>query len=217
MESLLRIQEDICSNSKFLLLLYLNIESKAKTNGVCIKRAPLYVFSKSLCCVCALQFMKDLLSYLDHWRSSVKKRIGPFSTTERKQMLLSDITQNGMRMTSMLIKLLLCIIHMQNIVSSFLELIPVLFKIPGVTCFLTEKLSQDPIEKFFGCQRQMGKTNDNPKIHEFMSNTQSLRVIDSINVQQITGNCRGTKRKHYDLESVDLHKPIKKRKRHASK
>lgn len=50
--------------------------------------------------------MKDLLSYLDHWRNSVKKRIGPFSKAERKQMLLSDITQNGMRMTSMLIKIL---------------------------------------------------------------------------------------------------------------
>ena len=50
--------------------------------------------------------MKDLLSYLDHWRNLVKKQIGPFSTTERKQMLLSDITQNGMRMTSMLIKIL---------------------------------------------------------------------------------------------------------------
>lgn len=96
------------------------------------------------------------------------------------------------------------------IIFSFLELIQALFKIPGVTYFLTEKLSQDPIEKFFGCQRQMGKTNDNPKVHEFMSNTQSLRVIDSINVHHITGNCRGNKRKHYDLESVDLHKPIKR-------
>jgi len=92
----------------------------------------------------------------------------------------------------------------------------VLFSIPGVTCFLTEKLSQDPIEKFFGCQRQFGRTNDNPRVHEFLSNTQSLRVIDSINVHKITGNCRGTKRKFYDLEAVDLQKPIKKRKRHTS-
>jgi len=102
------------------------------------------------------------------------------------------------------------------IVSSFLELIPALFKIPDVNFFLTEKLSQDPLEKYFGCQRQMGRTNDNPKVHEFLSNTQSLRVIDSINISKITGNCRGTKRKSYDLESIDLNKPLKKRRRHRS-
>lgn len=102
---------------------------------------------------------------------------------------------------------------MSHLVSSFLELIPLLFKIPGVTCFLTEKLSQDPLEKFFGCQRQMGRTNDNPKVHEFLSNTQSLRVIDSININKITGNCRGSKRKSYDMESIDLDKPLKKRRR----
>ena len=86
-----------------------------------------------------------------------------------------------------------------------------------MTCFLTEKLSQDPLEKFFGCQRQQGRTNDNPKVFEFIKNTQSLRVVDSINIHEVTGNCRGTKRKCYDLEAIDLNKPLKKRKRHASK
>ena len=50
--------------------------------------------------------MEELLSYLDHWRNSVKKRKGPFNAAERKQMLLSDITENGMRLTSMSINLL---------------------------------------------------------------------------------------------------------------
>ena len=50
---------------------------------------------------CALQFMKEMLSYLDHWKRSVESRKGPFSQAERKQMMLSDITQNGMRITSM--------------------------------------------------------------------------------------------------------------------
>jgi len=61
-----------------------------------------------------------------------------------------------------------------------MELVPYLFKIPGVTCFLSEKLTQDPLEKFFGCQCQKGKTNDNLTAYEFMKNTQALRVIDSI-------------------------------------
>ena len=44
-----------------------------------------------------------MLVYLDHWKRSVDKRRGPFSPADRKQMMLSDITQNGMRITSKLI------------------------------------------------------------------------------------------------------------------
>lgn len=101
-------------------------------------------------------------------------------------------------------------------VSSFLELVPHIFEIEGVTCFLSEKLCQDPLEKFFGCQCQCGRTNENPTVHQFLKNTQSIRVINSIHVGEITGNCRGCKRKSYDLESVDLNQPLKKRHRHYS-
>ena len=41
-------------------------------------------------------------------------------------------------------------------VSYFLKLIPYIFSIEGVTIFLSEKLNQDPLENFFGCQRQRG-------------------------------------------------------------
>ena len=105
--------------------------------------------------------------------------------------------------------------HFHFIVNSFLELIPYLFKIEGVSCVLSEKLSQDPLEKFFGCQRQSG-TNDNPTVAQFLKNTQNLRVINSICLQEVTGNCKGSKRKSYDLESADLDKPLKKRKRQNS-
>ena len=43
--------------------------------------------------------MKSVLAYLDHWKLTVQKRAGPFSAADRKQMMLSDITQNGMRIT----------------------------------------------------------------------------------------------------------------------
>ena len=94
-----------------------------------------------------------------------------------------------------------------------MEFIPYIFKIPGVTSFLSEKLSQDPLEKFFGRQRQRGRTNENPTVAEFLKNTQSLRVVDSIWIEDIVGNCRGSKRKAYDLEYVDLNKPLQKRRR----
>ena len=61
------------------------------------------------------------------------------------------------------------------LVSSFLELIPYLFKIEGVTHFSSEKLSQGPLEKFFGCQRQKGRSNENPTVGEFFKNTDSLQ------------------------------------------
>ena len=100
-----------------------------------------------------------------------------------------------------------------------MELVPRIFRIDGVTSFLSEKLSQDPLEKFFGVQRQRGRTNENPSVAEFLNNTQSVRVINTIWLKDITGNCRGCKRKSYDLESVnlnDLNQPLKKRKRHKS-
>jgi len=51
------------------------------------------------------------------------------------------------------------------------------FTIPGVTAFLSEKLCQDSLEKFFGCQRQRGGVNDNPTVHQFCLNTQALWVV----------------------------------------
>lgn len=137
-------------------------------------------------------------------------------------MLLSTTTQNGMRMTSMeifitLITSLFCSILF--LVSSFLELIPKIFEIEGVGSFLSEKLSQDPLEKFFGVQRQRGRTNENPNAYEFLKNTQCYQVINTIWLKDITGNCRGVKRKNYDCESInisDLNQPLSKRTRHQS-
>ena len=45
-----------------------------------------------------------------------------------------------------------------------MELVPYSFELEGVTCFLSEKLSQDVLEKFFGRQQQKGNTNDNPTV-----------------------------------------------------
>ena len=133
-------------------------------------------------------------------------------------MYLSDITDRGIRITG---NLLLTYTYLSKYftVSSFLELIPYLFSIEGVSSFLSEKLNQDPIEKFFGCQRQKGRSNENPTVAEFIKNTQSLRVINSIWLKDITGNCHGCKRKSYDLESVNMqsiNRPLSKRKRHGS-
>ncbi len=45
--------------------------------------------------------------------------------------------------------------------------------------FLSFTLNQDPLEGFFGCQREQGRTGDNPSVQEFYKNTNALRVVNS--------------------------------------
>lgn len=82
--------------------------------------------------------------------------------------------------------------------------------------FLTAKLNQDPLEKFFGLQRQRGAVNDNPNAKEFMKNTQALRVINSV-CGNVRGNVRGADRiRKYRDDEIDL-RPLRKRKRKGGK
>ena len=105
-----------------------------------------------------------------------------------------------------------CVCHAT--VKSFLDLIEYIFKIPGVKFFLSERMSQDPLENFFGCQRQRGRTSENPTVQEFCKNTQALRVVNSVCGSVSKGNCRGRKQP-IDLEKEN--KPLKKRRRHREK
>ena len=72
-----------------------------------------------------------------------------------------------------------------------MELVKYIFKFPGVKFFLSERICQDPLEKFFGCQRQRGRVNENPNVAEFVKNTQALRVCGNL-PKEIKGNCRGS-------------------------
>ena len=95
-------------------------------------------------------------------------------------------------------------------VKSFVELVGYLFTIPGVTSFLSERLSQDPLEKYFGCQRQRGGTHENPTVQQFCKNSQALRVVNSVCGHVPRGNCRGRK------ESIDWeqeNRPLPKRRK----
>ena len=83
------------------------------------------------------------------------------------------------------------VIYISIAVHSFVELTKYLLSIPGVSIFMSSKISQDPVEKFFGQQRQRGSSNDNPNVSEFVKGTQALRVINTT-CADIKGNCRGT-------------------------
>lgn len=98
--------------------------------------------------------------------------------------------------------------------SSFLELVPCILSLPGVSTFLSGKINQDPIEKFFGCIRQHGRVNDNPTVQEALKSVQTLRVVNSIRFSNITGNCRGTNRKKaIELEDCDVKLPKRRRRK----
>lgn len=96
-------------------------------------------------------------------------------------------------------------------VSSFCGFVKYIFTIPGVTCLLSCKINQDPIEKFFGMQRQSGRSNENPTVSEFIKNTENIRVISGIWIDNILGNCRGRKVEDSDIQLAM--KPLRKRKR----
>jgi len=93
-------------------------------------------------------------------------------------------------------------------VKSFLELVRYIFTIPGVKMFLSERLSQDPLENFFGCQRQRRGAHENPNVSEFCKNTNALRVINSVCGNVSKGNCRGNK-EVLDIQAES--RPLRKR------
>ena len=111
-----------------------------------------------------------------------------FSKVEKNGMLLSQETFDGLRMTSMyMYKYLICPFmhalqmcnHSLPSAHSFIELVEYVFKIPDAKVFFSRKVCQDPLKKFFGCQWQRGATNENPSVHQFIHNTQALRVVNS--------------------------------------
>ena len=96
---------------------------------------------------------------------------------------------------------------------SFVELVTFLFTLPGIKAFLSEKLSQDPLEKFFGCQRQRGRVNENPTATQFFKNTQALRVVNSFCKGSVRGNCRGNKQPvNFEAENQPIPKRPRKNK-----
>ena len=69
-----------------------------------------------------------------------------------------------------------------------MDLIKYIFTVPGVKSFLSEHISQDPLEKYFGRQRQRGGVNENPNCQEFLQNNNALRMVNSITIETHKGN-----------------------------
>ena len=100
------------------------------------------------------------------------------------------------------------------LVAAFVELVETAFQTYGAKFFLSEHISQDPLEKFFGIQRQRGRVNENPTVQSFCKNTQAIKVIGSVCRDSVKGNCRGSNsRKPLQPLSERDNLPLPKRRR----
>ena len=82
----------------------------------------------------------------------------------------------------------------------------------GMEFVLTERFCQDPVEEYFGNQRKLGRRSDNPDIHQFGYNANTIRIQRSVSFQ--SGNTRGRKDKRRQWEQVtDAKLPCRKRKK----
>ncbi len=78
--------------------------------------------------------------------------------------------------------------------------------------FLSERISQDPLEKYFGKQRARGGRNENPNLQQCVHNAAALRVQKSLALDSIRGNCRRKRLFYNEQEKID-DTPLPKRKR----
>ena len=119
--------------------------------------------------------------------------------------------------------------HCENIiycliflVKSFIEMTKYLLSLPGSDgmYFLSERISQDPLENYFGKQRERGGLCDNPTVQESLKSAVAIRAQRSLNLDRVQGNCSGKRRliesqKEFE-EEIDA-TPLPKRKRHSKK
>ncbi len=79
---------------------------------------------------------------------------------------------------------------------------------------LSERISQDPLENYFGQQRARGGRNENPSIYQCVHNAAALRVQKSLALNPVRGNSSRKRLLYRDPPSVDESNaaPLPKRK-----
>lgn len=97
-----------------------------------------------------------------------------------------------------------------NAAYSFIDLIQYLFGKENAEVFFSRRICQDPLEKFFGCQRQVNNTHDNVNVKEFGQNMQTLRIVN-VGRDIAKTNVRGNKDLHHMNPITDL--PLAKRRK----
>ena len=94
---------------------------------------------------------------------------------------------------------------MSILVSSFVDLAKSLLR-DGAPYFLSERLSQDPLEEYFSKQRARGGADENPTLEMFNRNMLGLNVAGDELIRVINGNTRGRDREIIQLDVNDFTK-----------
>ena len=68
---------------------------------------------------------------------------------------------------------------------------------------LSERLSQDPLENYFGQQRARGRRNENPSIQQCVHNAAELRLQKSMAMDPVRGN--SSRKKKISLPKLTTH------------
>ena len=93
------------------------------------------------------------------WKESVEAR-GAALNVPTNQVVLSDVAEEG---------LLICCRSMHVIVPSTLA--------AGAEYVLARRINQDPLEAYFGQQRQRGRRYDAPTVSAFARNAKTLDTV----------------------------------------
>ena len=79
--------------------------------------------------------------------------------------------------------------------------------------FLTERFCQDPVEEFFGKQRQLGRRSDNPDINQFSYNIAMLLELSGqfhVRVETLRGSLRKDRKRSW-VHVTDEKLPCRKK------
>lgn len=90
--------------------------------------------------------------------------------------------------------------HHYFAVNSFVEM--TLFLLKERLFLLSERISQDPLENYFGRQRARGGRNENPNLQQTLVNAAALRIQKSVALDPVRGNCSRKRRAEVDEAAV---------------
>ena len=86
------------------------------------------------------------------------------------------------------------------------------FQNPWCFLFLSNRICQDPLEKYFGMQWQTVATNDSPSIMQFVKNSDTLCLVGNMWFADLSGNCHKSTSVKQSIEDTK-HLLLRKQKR----
>ena len=79
---------------------------------------------------------------------------------------------------------------------------------------LSERISQDPLENYFGQLRARGGRNENPNLQQCLHNAAAIRIQKSLATDPVRGNCSRKRQLFNDSQPPEItDTPLPKRKK----